>query len=894
MAVPVFSITVDDNSPTIAYAPFADTFGPPNVTAGWNPYYSVSGFAEVYGSSSSGSGVGNIGNGTSLHLTACNNAEFALKWNGTAVTIHGTQVAPSSSSLTYSIALDGNATTNYYSSISAAASIETAANDTLASFSNLVDGEHEIALTVHNPGASSETDPISLDAFIALSHVDLFVEGLPAPSPTATTALTSPTATLTTFTVPDDTISYLGQWSYVTDLLPDLPADGFHTSMTVGDSAHVEFNGTAITLAGLTTPSSGRYNISLDGTQYATLSARSSFTDSVPTVLFYVAGLEPTVMHTLEVVNAGADEEGEGTYLVVLAGGVNVTTTESSSASSIGAVSTSTGLPRGAVAAISIGATLAFIGLIGLIVVLFFWRRRTDRRKRSMLEHPQVRYWRSNWRRWFTSGAGNAPTTAEHMSEKGRASAWYGRPDEAAEEGVLEIGGPSGHNEKDVEDDIEENAQRQGAKGKSVARTRHASQNSDGSFSIELPELSSTPLEYPPTLFPSTPQPLSLRSQVSTLPQKSTSTSHPSSRPRGPREMHNRTNSRGILLSQVYTAVADAERDENTSPLRVEFAHQRDRPERRTERYLSTGALSLPQSLKQALSHTASEPAVETTEVGRSTPRPSTLLSFLDFSSSTSGSSSPRDVSRPRSTRRSRSGSMRSTPSSRSQRKSGSDRSTTSTNPAERRGSMGLSMTIGGGPTASRPSLTPNISLHTVPLPPPIVLSPTPHPTNVSDPALPDQALMMPSPTDSIPLTVSDIHFRNSVHSSASHVTESRRTSAIRYSGSHRPPHPPLPGAEPQSPSSAFIPSHSREGSQPVRSTIVQKLMGLQPSDSNPSTPLASAATFSEPRTGQAETASSQPDLPPLRPNTESSSAAGRPTTPGRTSLFPFGLGRHR
>lgn len=92
MADTVFPVTLDDTSPTITYAPFADALSLPNLTAGWNSYYTVSGFSTDPGSSSSSSVVSNIGNGTSLHLTACDGAQFAIKWNGESVVCHHTFV----------------------------------------------------------------------------------------------------------------------------------------------------------------------------------------------------------------------------------------------------------------------------------------------------------------------------------------------------------------------------------------------------------------------------------------------------------------------------------------------------------------------------------------------------------------------------------------------------------------------------------------------------------------------------------------------------------------------------------------------------------------------------------------------------------------------------------
>lgn len=878
MAESVFPLTLDDTSPTIAYAPFADTFGLPNLTAGWNPYYTDSGFSTDSGPSSSSSGVSNIGNGTSLHVTAHDGAQFAIRWNGTDISIYGTVTAPSSSAFTYSVSLDGTSTTNYISSISQVPSVNTASTDILAQFANLTDTSHEVVLTVHIPGMSSKAGTTNLDAVVAFDRAVIDMDGSGSQATPTSSQLPPATSTPTTTSVPDNLISYRGQWSYEPGLLPDSPSSAFHTSTSVGDTAYVNFNGTAVTLAGLTTPSSGRYNITLDNTSYSTLSARSSFTASAPTILFYASDLDPEAMHSLEITNAGPAVGEETSYLVVLAGGVNVTTLTppGPAATPVGATSTSSSLARGTVAAITIGATLAVIAVIGLVAMLVLWRRRITRRKQSFIENPQVGYWRTNWRRWLGPG----PTQPEYAHGPGAGTEKHDMWEDGrrrSRTGVLNIGMYRDDDEK-MEGDVE----RGQAKGKAVTRPRHASQNSDGSFSIELPELSSTPLEYPPHPFPSTPQPLSLMSQISTVPRVAPSTSPRSARPRGPRDMHGRDSSRGILLSEAISPMSEDEGEDDIPALRVEFAQEQRRPERRTERYLSAGGLSLPHSLMQALSR--SRDAEDENGAGPSgESRPSTFLSFLDFSSSSSSSvSGGRSRSLRRSASNSRSNSTRS--SRKSRRNTGSERSTNSTAPPERRMSLGLSMTVGGGPTASRPSLTPDISLRVVPLPPPVAIPSDVHPRDVSfvSETDPDQ-MGMPSPTDSLPLTMSEIHFRHSVHSTTSHVTESRRTSAIRSSNPH-PPHPPLPMMpSSSSPPSPIAGTHTRDGSQVIRSTIVQKLMGLPVTDSTASTPAVTPTTATVPRS-------------PAAPPEPGPSTSGTPATSslGHRTGFSFSLGRHR
>ena len=50
------------------------------------------------------------------------------------------------------------------------------------------------------------------------------------------------TFTFDTQTVPDDVISFQGQWSFQPTLLPGMDTS-FHTSTNVGDRASLEFNG---------------------------------------------------------------------------------------------------------------------------------------------------------------------------------------------------------------------------------------------------------------------------------------------------------------------------------------------------------------------------------------------------------------------------------------------------------------------------------------------------------------------------------------------------------------------------------------------------------------------------------------------------------------------------
>ena len=69
----IVQLVVDDTSPEIVYSPFGDTFSTPSTLEGWNPYYSASGFVTSQGE---------VGNGTSFHITSLDGAVLSLQWRG--------------------------------------------------------------------------------------------------------------------------------------------------------------------------------------------------------------------------------------------------------------------------------------------------------------------------------------------------------------------------------------------------------------------------------------------------------------------------------------------------------------------------------------------------------------------------------------------------------------------------------------------------------------------------------------------------------------------------------------------------------------------------------------------------------------------------------------------
>ncbi|KAI1795592.1 hypothetical protein LXA43DRAFT_970492 [Ganoderma leucocontextum] len=921
MADPVFSLTIDDTSPLVLYSPFADTFSQPQTGQGWNPYYTASGFASI--DSGAGSPISPaIGNGTSLHLTAADGAALQIIWNGTDITLFGTLILPISSDLpdgTYSINLDGTATTNFLSSITASSTVLNADTDFLVSFKGLQDGPHTLQLTFHNPDGTANAGNSTSGPLLAFDRAVAEVgAGMPNATPTPSSSLTStaaspptPSTTAVTVPVPDNETAFRGQWDFVTNLLPG-SGTTFHTSTNVGDRATLIFNGSAVGLTGLTTPNSGGFNVSLDSGDPVNVSGRASFTSSEPTLLFFRTGLDPSVMHAIEVINAGPTGAGDGAGSLLVLGAANVTTIQPAAATPAGA-SNGSRLPRGTVAAIAIGVTLAVAVIAAALFFFIRRRRRSSSRKRQMLVNPEISRARS------LAFLFPHKRHADHDQQKGL-EAGFG------ENAVLDIRSATPEEKADDSDESEagEGESNEGRrlsaaeKGKQRAtqRSNNTSKNSDGSYSIELPDLTiaQVPRGYlPASAVPSTPSP------PRTLIPSPTSPRSPA-RPRGPRDLPGREAvTRGILLSGLPPPPEVQVTDEGEltvptpayllpeariSPLRVEFASDvQSRPEGRTERTISTGAISLPQSLKQALAQQQQPQAVATQPSEPPSPtRTSRLYSFLDFSSTPSSQSASNSTGKSRSSSRS---------------KRGSEQSQTvnwATLPPDRRISLGLSMTVGPA-TASRPSLSPNVFLHPVPLSqsapalPASVDRPLPSPDTPAiegpDQDFPYDTNQLPSPTDSIPYTVSDIHFRHSTHSSVSMPVESRRTSAFRWSGSHRPPHPPLPSAGPASPTR---PSHRRGGSQSGSQTmppfIVQRLLG-RATGSNPASPL-----FSSPITPQfasmqgmtaaAHATASRSSTPPRGstsgPSSPTVQVPGSPSqaAPGSstTTVFGFQLGR--
>ncbi|EGO26055.1 hypothetical protein SERLADRAFT_437789 [Serpula lacrymans var. lacrymans S7.9] len=122
---------VDDDSPSLAYYPQTDYSPEPDYSAAWSLLYSLSGSASA---------PGQIGNGSSYHITSLDGATLQIQWNGTGIDLIG-----SVANASLQLSLDGQLTS-------------TPANSTsLPSFSGLQNTNHSLLLTVTNTTTSPDS-----------------------------------------------------------------------------------------------------------------------------------------------------------------------------------------------------------------------------------------------------------------------------------------------------------------------------------------------------------------------------------------------------------------------------------------------------------------------------------------------------------------------------------------------------------------------------------------------------------------------------------------------------------------------------------------------------------------------------------------------------------------
>ncbi|KAI9507911.1 hypothetical protein F5148DRAFT_46156 [Russula earlei] len=323
-----FTLLIPDSSPQLSYFPFADTLSIPNFFGGWNPCFSTSACPTF---------PSEQGNGTSFHVTSRDQAAFSIQWWGNGIKLSGFALGP----ITYDLQLDG--ITN--SSIS-----PPTGTTLLAAYDELPPGEHTLSLIVHNPANSSS-------ALIAIDNASIAINS------------TLSNVTFSSTVIEDTLLPFTGQWSFLNDSSFSSLDSSYHTTTHAGDFLKYNFSGTAITVFGFRDATSGEFSVQLDNDSII-LDGASSSRDA--TTLFFKTGLNNSVPHTLTITNA------EDRLLAI--GSINITIASSSSSGSSSHVS------RGSIAAIVVASILG--ALVLLIAAYFLWCRR--RKFRSILHRKRL------------------------------------------------------------------------------------------------------------------------------------------------------------------------------------------------------------------------------------------------------------------------------------------------------------------------------------------------------------------------------------------------------------------------------------------------------------------------------------------------------------------------
>ncbi|KAF8971212.1 hypothetical protein BDZ97DRAFT_1914217 [Flammula alnicola] len=332
------TFSVDDTSPTISYSPLRDTFSTPNLSAGWNPYFNLSGFAVLQGET---------GNGTSQHITSLDGASLALQWHGTGITLMGNATQAS-----YAITVDGTLIPPS----------PVPSDNVLTNIQGLNDSVHNITLTAQIP--QGQNPPNS--SMLVFDKAVIFSSPLPV----------ADNIGFKNQTIDDNDIAFLGRWSVVN------ASSGiyeFHTSKTAGDRAVTTFNGTTFLMLGQTSPLAGNYSVILDNTT-VTLSGRSSFTQD-DSLLFFASDLDPNALHTVTVQNL------DGSELSLLVNGFKSLTAPAPTATSTGITpvggsnTNNMAFAKGTIAAFALAGILAFLLLTAFLFFFLVYRPRVHRRR---------------------------------------------------------------------------------------------------------------------------------------------------------------------------------------------------------------------------------------------------------------------------------------------------------------------------------------------------------------------------------------------------------------------------------------------------------------------------------------------------------------------------------
>ncbi|THH07755.1 hypothetical protein EW145_g3171 [Phellinidium pouzarii] len=744
-----YNFTVDDTSPQIIYSPptLASASPDPDLQGGWNQYFNGSGY-DAY--------LGQVGLNTSLHITSRDNATFSIAFKGdcsgnaimhehggyglactfetrgTAIQLYGLAIDSS-----FSLAVDDE---DISSTFATARRLNSSSDPVLlASISGLAQQDHILSFTAHTASAANGAQSSSVVIF------DRAVV-------TVSTGLSN--ATVSTQVINDTEMQFTGSWTFVNDSA--LVPEGDHTchiTQTSGDQARYSFQGSSVQLGGLTNATSGLFNIALTSDSDPSIVKQqqiSSFSSFLAyTTLFYASGLERNATHILTVTNLENKTLGLDSLSIMVVSGGECAPSASTSSQSVAAAR----LSRGEIAAISVVSSLAFLVFLGVALILlccYKRRRRSRHLKEEMIKTTSTTGQQSFHRSMLPREMIDVPRAPPGQ---GPSSHPYDQPAPAYDQNMVEI--------VHVDEDD----------GETDSGLGHGQKKRGSVFSMSH---FNTILREPPTPRLARPRSLTL-SRWSGWFTSSTRRSSSSSRQRVPAMSHIpivsplpvRVHPQISLLARAQNRASSNLAQEDafldldilrTSPFQVDFEkHSQIRGREPSDLPRISNAATLSAHARDMLD------------------------SFLDFASS--GATSLRESSRSRSRRHS--GSNKSTLHSGNNDKSPGSRHAQESSGQSQSASTGmwtLSLSVDPPLRPARESqqLVPTTAVDTIPS--------MRHPFSMVSDDL--HAASPESPTDSIPMSISDINF-NSNHRTEE---EDEDTTAERIARFHLPRHPPLPG----------------------------------------------------------------------------------------------------
>ncbi|KAF7301761.1 hypothetical protein MIND_00741700 [Mycena indigotica] len=331
MALKSWNLTIPNTSPAFSYHPYSD---------GLNTAY---GFQIAF-STAFNTQPGEMGQGSSAHVTSLNGAGFLLDFYGNAVYVHG------SSSASYDVTLDGTAP------------VAMPPDDTtgvLFAKDNLIEEHHSITFTTRVATVTGQLFNLT-DAVISSSDRIL-------PSQLG-------------FDSSDAFFTYSGRWTTntVTGVPNNTETRPFQQTTDLGASVLFSFtNASAFAVHGSLNFGHGLYSVSVDNSVPQQMNG-STFWLVPDTVLFFQSGLDPDRSHSVNITNLSANGKFTLSSVVVYALAASVDSPPSSPTSGSPPSGPSSPHKTAAFAAIA-GTTVGVVVLLSALLCLFYLRARRKR-----------------------------------------------------------------------------------------------------------------------------------------------------------------------------------------------------------------------------------------------------------------------------------------------------------------------------------------------------------------------------------------------------------------------------------------------------------------------------------------------------------------------------------